>query len=290
MKKLVSTFLSLFCVIGVACAFVGCGDDDGEVDAWVCTLDTAYERGYLDEDDLKSIACRQYECYEMEENPYSGMFTQQAEISAKAEKDFKKVFCDKYEIEEPSDLEIIYYYGTYEGNVVVEANYSGMAFKKHIGGVVFTNDDFRPIRVLHYTEYRSDSATVTGRLYDIETAYENGWLGEDDLKSLACYRYGVNSEDNPYSGMYKNPEDKLSREMRSELKDAYLRQIAQTWSTCLDDASVYRYYGTYNGNIVVAMAWEAGCIYPIISDKEIGGVVFKNYNPLAFYVYHFFEK
>ena len=291
MKKFVSMLLSLICVVGVACSFVGCGDgtddgDDGEVDASVYSLDSAYERGYLEEDDLKSIACRQYECYEMEENPYSGMFTQQAEISAKAEKDFKKIFVGKYEIENPSELEILNYYGTYGRNVVVEVN-TGFPHN-YIGGVVFINDYTHNIYVLHYTEYRADNATVTGRLYNLKTAYENGWLGEDDLKSLACYYYGVDSEENPYSGLYTKPEDKLSREIKAELKDAYLRQVAETSSTRLDDASITKYYGTYNGNIVVSISWEAGCIYPNISDTEIGGVVFKNYNPLAFYVYHTF--
>ena len=288
MKKLISTLLSLFCVIGVACAFVGCGDaDGGEVDASVYGLESAYEMGYLDEDDLKSIACRQYECYEIAENPYAGAYTQHTELSAKAEKDFKKIYCDKNERQDQTEPEIVYYYGTYDGNAVVEIN-CGFSIRKHIGGVVFTNADDTEICVLHYTEYRSDSATVSGRLYDLEKAYENGWLGEDDLKSLACYYYGVDSEENPYSGFYTKPDDKLSKEIKSELKDAYLRQVAETWSTRLDDASDYRYYGTYNGNIVVSIRWEGGCIYPIISDKEIGGVVFKNFNPLAFYVYHTF--
>ncbi|MDE7440490.1 MAG: hypothetical protein K2N23_08300 [Clostridia bacterium] len=308
MKKLVSGFLTLFCVIGAACSFVGCGDtddnevdaSDNEVDASIYSLESAYGMGLLEEDDLKSIACRQYECYEVAENPYAGAYTQQTELSAKAEKDLKYL-CSIYynknnrgsqfiEPIEPKDVEIIHYYGTYEGNVVAEVN-CGLSFKKHIGGVEFINDIERPVYVLHYTEYSSDSVTVTGRFYNVETACENGWLNEDDLKSLACYFYGVNSEENPYSGLYTKPEDKLSKEMKEELKIAYLHQIPQSFTECLDDASITKYYGTFSGNIVVSMVWNGGCLYPAFPDepdKEIGGVIFKDYSWMAFYVYHTF--
>lgn len=63
---------------------------------------------------------------------------------------------------------------------------------------------------------------VRGKYYDLEEAYENGWLTEDDLKSVSCkfndtfYSY----EENPYSGMFTSTEE-LSEEIQIELKKAY---------------------------------------------------------------------
>ncbi len=168
MKKFVSVLLTLVSVICIALAFVGCGNDqtEEEVKGRIYRLNYAYkDRGWLDENDLKSVACRQYDCYEMQENPYAGLYKQKTEISAKEEKDFKKGYCDYYnhnnpreeaEPLKPSDIEITNYYGTYENNVVAEIKFSEGSViaedKLRIGGVDFIRDYNRDIYVFHYVE------------------------------------------------------------------------------------------------------------------------------------------
>ena len=285
MKKFVSVLLALVSVICISFAFVGCGNSQAEeVKGRIDRLRYAYENvSWLDENDLKSVACRQYECYEMQENPYAGLYKQKTEISAKEENDFKKVYCDYYnrnntgkdaELLEPSDIEITNYYGTYDGNVVVEVIFvnedSLIAEEKmHIGGVDFILDYNRSIFVLHYIE--EWDVTVKGSLYDIGRAYEQGLLDENDLKSIACFCYDRAGNENPYSGAYVQPEEKLSREQRAEIKQAYLNVIVKNQNADMEYVDIYKYFGTYNGNIVVGIVSDYdGCYGTVIT--EIGGV------------------
>ena len=302
-KKPISILLSLLMVICLSVAFVGCdnkpaGEDSDEAKACIYNIDFAYERGWIDEDDLKSIACRHYEIYGTEENPYAGMFTQKTEIELKAESDIKNVFCDKFNNEdryeskpiiEPSDVEIVNYYGTYEGNVVAEINYGNAWYfnEKQVGGVVF--DDYkRDIYVLHYFENRAESVKVTGKIYDAATAYKNGWIDQKDLKSIACgYYEWRNSNENPYNGMYLKPQDKLSKETRNELKKAYLEQILQIQNVNLESAYINKYFGTYNGKIVVGIEDEY-CKIGAVAIKEIDGITNQYWSNI--YVYQFSEQ
>ena len=65
---------------------------------------------------------------------------------------------------------------------------------------------------------------VTGGFYTLKTAYDNGWLDVDDVRSIACCYYDNYSlETNPYSGAYKEPTEKLSRTKQKELKIDYFK-------------------------------------------------------------------
>ena len=303
MKRFVSVFLSIISLICLSFAFTGCenneADESNEVKARIFSIDIAYKWGWLDEDDLKSIACRQNECYGMDENPYAGAFTQSTQMPTKAEKDFKKVYCEKYNSntdKEPisaDDVEIFYYYGTYGDNVAVEFNYSGLYTGRRIGGIKFSDYHYRAIYVLHYDEYRSEDLDITARIYNIEKAYEFGRLSEDDLKSIACYyNEKIGLEENPYSGLYVKPEEKLSKKAKAVLKTKYLDQIINSSTECLDDAYVSKYIGTFSGNIVVEMG-DNLVFGDIFGDegasKKIGGVTFKHYSWYkGIYVLHTF--
>ena len=287
MKKFVSVLLTLVSVICIALAFVGCGNErtEEEVKGRVYRLSYAYkDRGWLDENDLKSVACRQYDCYEMQENPYAGLYKQKTELSAKEETDFKKGYCDYYnhnnpreeaEPLEPSDIEITNYYGTYENNVVAEIKFSEGSViaedKLRIGGVDFIRDYNRDIYVFHYVEDWSAPIKVSGSLYDMSKAYEEGLLDENDLKSIACFCYDRNGKENPYSGTYVQPEQKLSKDQRGELKKAYLLQISKQPKADLEYVDIYKYFGTYNGCIVVGMDSD-DCWIGTVPVTEIGGV------------------
>ncbi|MCI8988546.1 MAG: hypothetical protein HFK05_02210 [Clostridia bacterium] len=300
MKKLLTAFIFLISVC-LTFTFTSCGNketnEDENVEGWMCSLRTAYDNGLVDEDDLKSIACRQYECYGIEENPYAGAFAQSAQMSAKEERVFKKAYCEWRNRDqrigediEPSDVEIVNYYGIYDGNVAVEikigdeGEYIGRSAK--VGGV-FISDYRRDIRIMHYVEYRKEPIYGSGRLYDIKTAYENGWLDEDDLKSISCYEYDrFGDGENPYSGLYVQPEEKLGREMKTEIKSVYLEQILKSSSDCLSDAYIYKYFGKYNGNIVVGMS-DNMCRLGSVPLADVGGVSSINWKGI--YVYRLFK-
>ena len=127
---------------------------------------------------------------------------------------------------------------------------------------------------------------VRGKFCTLKQAYENGWLDEDDLKSIACC-YNSAYKDNPYIGLYEEPSDKLSVKTENELKQAYLEQIVKDTSLSIDGVRVNKYYGTYKDNVVVKIYSDYMCIEPI-TDMEvyIGGVLFMCYWDAQTYVYH----
>ena len=117
---------------------------------------------------------------------------------------------------------------------------------------------------------------VRGKYYSLQTAYSNGWLNEDDLKSIACYHNDFQKKENPYSGMYVPPAEGLSEDVENELKQAYLNQIAEYPDGLLENVLINYYYGTYNGNIVIKIYSNYICLEPIdVEEIYIGNVVFK---------------
>ena len=130
---------------------------------------------------------------------------------------------------------------------------------------------------------------VRGKLYTMEQAYENGWLNEDDLKSIACedYDYRFRYEENPYSGMFTSTE-KLDKKIEAEIKQAFLKQVIRSRTMTREQVSISKYYGTYSGNIVVQLYGEGVCFDHYIEPvAEVGGVIFKDYWEGDFRVYRF---
>ena len=133
----------------------------------------------------------------------------------------------------------------------------------------------------------NETAEVKGQFYTMEEAYENHWLDEGDLKSIACcyYENDLRYEENPYSGMFTSTVE-LSEKMETDIKQAFLEQVVRLSEEYKDDVSIKRYFGTYNGNIVVRMYCEGVCIdHYIEPEAEVGGVIFKEYWEGDFRVY-----
>lgn len=121
---------------------------------------------------------------------------------------------------------------------------------------------------------------VRGKFYSLEKAYDNGWLSMGDLESIAYYY-------NDYSNRTDGPDKKLSSEEEEEIKRAFLNQIAEDPFGEKDEVKINFYYGTFNGNIVVAVRYSLMCIDPVTKDEVyIGGVLFKNYWDAQTWVYH----
>ena len=136
-------------------------------------------------------------------------------------------------------------------------------------------------------EISNKKIEVRGRLYLLEAAYENGWLNENDLKSIACSYNDFQQKDNPYSGLYEPPAEGLSNNVENELKQAYLNQIAEYPDGLLENVKINYYYGTYNGNIVIRIYSDYICMDPMVKEEVyIGNVVFKSYPDVETWVYH----
>lgn len=161
MKKFLSIILALVSVICVSFALGGCNnktiDKQVVVRGQYYDLTQAYENGWLNIDDLESIACCYYDSYN-EENPYSGKFILTEKLTAKMEAELKQAFLEQIAEFPEGDrayVKIMCYFGTYNGNAIVRlfSDYvcEDPIIKEefYIGGVLFKNFWLGDIRVYH---------------------------------------------------------------------------------------------------------------------------------------------
>ncbi len=286
MRKFVSILIAIASVIGIAISFAGC---NVEVTGGFYTLKTAYDNGWLDVDDVRSIACCYYDNYSLETNPYSGAYKEPTEkLSRTKQKELKKAYSNSTKY---NNIKIHRYYGTYNGNIVVYIRDDDfkcdIAYQPelNIGGITFIN--FFPGYVNIYHPYEEKPPIdVRGSFYGLKQAYDNGWLSTDDLKSIACHYYDIYEyPENPYSGAYEEPTN-LSKELEIEVKQAYLEQIADYPEGMLYDVDIFRYYGIYNGNVVAAISSRYKALDFTQEENEIGGITFDNLRRYDIRVYH----
>lgn len=286
MKKFISVLLSIISVICISFTVICCGErpdqETTESDGRLYTIINAFDEEWIDKDDLKSIACGYYEWRNIEDNPYSGRYEQPIEqLSKETENKIKQAYFDRSE-----EVKILKYYGTYEGNVVVTLGYENVNYEAGenadvtIDGVVFPELKLYPIRVYHYFEKADPSIKITGRLFGIKPAYENGLIDENDLNSIAC---SVNEGDSCIENLYNG---KLSKDTKNELKQAYLTQIYDESGDLLDGIKIHKYYGTYSGHMVVSMTGDRCSIGATTEGTEIDGVAFNNSDWRSIYVYY----
>ena len=154
-----------------------------------------------------------------------------------------------------------------------------------VGNVVLPDFNLYEIQIrVFFCHDKAPDEKVKGTLFDLEKAYKNGLIDEEDLKSIACGRYeNFQDLENPYSGLYQKPQKGLSYETKLDLRKAYSEQIDRL-SSAFEEIKLYNYYGTYNGNIVVSLSGE-GCYFPDNTDKNIGGVNFINNSSDWIFVY-----
>ncbi len=112
--------------------------------------------------------------------------------------------------------------------------------------------------------------------YDLETAYENGLLAQNDLQNIAYYMNCLEKPDfvpNP-----KQPEN-LNSQTQQNIKISYLKILQQDYPTAkVDNVKIDNYYGTYNGCVAIKISTDLVLYdYIFIDKKEIGGVDFYNY-------------
>lgn len=122
-----------------------------------------------------------------------------------------------------------------------------------------------------------------GTLLWLESAYSDGLISYDDLRSIAYYYNGESAEAD-FVPSPKNPEQ-LSAETIRKIKETYYYQAdGFNKGASVDDVYVSGYCGTYNGYVVVEIG--SGCDTgiggePMIYEEyEIDGVIFYWYTPL----------
>lgn len=123
---------------------------------------------------------------------------------------------------------------------------------------------------------------------DLETAYERGYITQEDLKSIAYYynndpeSLGYDHENGPTQPDVKPiPKQKLSKKTERELKLTYIIEAHLKEShpdVTVKNVEVFYYYGTYNNYAVAFMQdnIQTHCL-SYWDEKEIGGVTFYNY-------------
>ena len=106
--------------------------------------------------------------------------------------------------------------------------------------------------------------TLAGEFYTLQEAYDNGWLTQEDLLSIA-YHYNHGREDNEelmgedYVPQPKTPET-LSKQTEKSIKQTELdkynngREPGSEYYGTLDQVYILGYYGTYNGCVCSAVA------------------------------------
>ena len=296
MKKIFSVLIALISVISMAFAFGGCNEEEIEK-GFLYTVLQACSMGYITDDEAMSIAYYHNGgvnfSTDITDEDFNPVPKAPKKMSKKTEMSIRQTYLnhnyDGEDYAELSGVEIKRYYGTYSGCVAVMVSDKYREFKQEewterISNIRINYSDGNRIFIWKKAD---EPVEVRGKLYNLEQAYENGYLNEGDLKSVACSYYDCYFwfEENPYSGMYTSTEE-LTEEKETEIKQAYLEQNFAATDVYRDYVNIYHYYGTYNGNVVVGM--ESSYIrYDYFTvDKEIGGVLFKDYWEEQFFVYH----
>ena len=279
-------------------------DDPVKVRGKFYTMEQAYVNGWLNKGDLKSIACSYYDG-SYEENPYSGMYTSTGELTEEMDAEIKQAFLEQIVESSKSHREnvsIVHNYGTYNGNIVVWLNCKGVCIDYastkafNIGGVSFKNFWDGKCQVYHINQTDENQTNeqpidAGGQFFNLEEAYNKGYLSEDNLKGIArdfYFNYHNFFDENPYRGVFGSTAT-LTDKIEAELKRAYLEQVVGLAEGDINKVEIIQYYGFYNDNFIVSIvsSYFQYDFNQLMCTKEIGGVIFKNlYWDGEFFVYH----
>ncbi len=112
-----------------------------------------------------------------------------------------------------------------------------------------------------------------GRFYNLKEAYENGWLTQEDIKSISYY----------FDTKTDCPEA-LDEELLIKIKKEWLKYGDKITGdppkkSTIEDIYISRYYGKYNSCVVVMVGNVKDCLWHVYSPKsiEVGGYIF-NFN------------
>lgn len=121
-----------------------------------------------------------------------------------------------------------------------------------------------------------------GTFYTLQEAYENGWLTQDDLMSIAYYYHGGRDYNEDIMDEDYEPAAKMP-ETLGKTTDKAIRQTY--WNDCFGESNPNNitldsivigkpYYGSYNGCIAVKVWCNAFGINTVIYEETVAGVYF----------------
>ena len=114
-----------------------------------------------------------------------------------------------------------------------------------------------------------------GDFYNLITAYEEGLITKEDLKSIACYYNG--KEVDGFNPKPMNPE-KIDKRSQKLIKKMYLEKILDGKKTNINKVQIYNYYGNYNGNIALTISDDYYAYdYVCYDEYIIDDIIFYNY-------------
>lgn len=271
MKKTAIIFLIIISILLTsvfalsACNYAG---DEGEI----YTLQGIYDRGWLSKEDLSSIAQKHAnnDC-SSDDLPYTAkrkiLSTLRYNYNARMEK-------YGFEDYEEQEYKIVAYYGKYDNIYVfaysmVEEIYpettnneiiDGFSFEFGTGGIYLS-------AFIENKNAREYTPEQKGEFYTLGQAYEQGFLNIDDIRNVAYYQntllgidYAVKEGliQDDYVPLPLNPEklsyaDELAIRESAAYDCTNAADTADYKDAAPEDFVIEKYYGTYNGCVVIMM-------------------------------------
>lgn len=102
-----------------------------------------------------------------------------------------------------------------------------------------------------------------GKFYTLQEAYDNGWLKQEDLMSIAYYHNGGRPHNEEIMSEIYKPVDKfpksLSKGMDLSIRQTMLNNLNSEYPSNnfeLEQIGFYAYYGSYNGVVAIRMFYS----------------------------------
>lgn len=269
MKKSAISFLIIITILLTSLFIFSACDNLGDKGDFY-TLQGIYDRGWLSKDDLSLIAQKHArgDC-----SPNELSYTVKSKILSALRYDYIAEM-EKYGFEDYAEPEykLVAYYGKYD-NIYVFSYSMGDVSRpdiknQTIDGFIFQLDNGEYLSAFIENKYAREYAPEKkGEFYTLWQAYEQGLLSIEDIKNVAYYQNtllgidyaleeGLIQED--YVPLPLNPE-KLSYADELTIREsaAYgYRNAADNAGdkdAAPEDFVIEKYYGTYNGCVVIMM-------------------------------------
>ena len=100
---------------------------------------------------------------------------------------------------------------------------------------------------------------IEGAFYSLQEAYDNGWITEENLQSIA--------------DLYHNKQTASEIDISEAVSYSIRKTYAEQWKTPLDIEDVfYEYYGEYNGCFAVYVSAKDMAVSGDVEIETIGNV------------------
>ena len=120
-----------------------------------------------------------------------------------------------------------------------------------------------------------------GEFYTLQQAYDNNWLTQDDLKSIAYYHNGGIKYNEEIMGEDFQPQPKtpevLGKAIERSVKQTYIDSFLTDRNAKISEVYIDEYCGCYNGCYPLMMSDNYSGTTGAESRQTVGGVIF-HYN------------